>query len=67
MLLAEGGWEETSTAEMEKYNRKLNHSINSGTKSSSAELWTCTRLLTSPLGASFSSDPLGGGEGNAQM
>lgn len=67
MLLAEGGWEETATAEMEKYNRKLNHSINSGSKSCSAELWTYTRLLTLPVGACFSSDPLGGGEGSAQM
>lgn len=51
---------------MEKYNRKLNHSINSGTKSMEAGLWTRTRLLTLPLGTRFSSAPLDGGEEGMQ-
>lgn len=68
MLLEEGAGEKHPQLRWEKkYNRKLNHSINSGSKGTEAELWTCPRLLTLPLDLCFSSEPVGSGEGGVQM
>lgn len=68
MLLEEGAGEKHPQLRRgKKYNRKLNHSINSDSKSTEAELWTCPRLLTLPLDLCFSSEPVGSGEGGVQM